>query len=371
MHKKILSALMLLAAIATAAAQTPDENRFEKVVLFEGLNEPLEMAVLPDERVLVIERHGLLKLYEPKTKKMSVIATIPVSTKYNPDAKGVQAEAEDGLLGLTIDPKFATNGWIYLYYSPAGKTPVNIVARYKMTGNTVDLASKKVILEVPVQRDECCHTGGSMDWDAHGNLFLSTGDNTSPRASDGYAPIDEREGRTPFDAQRSSGNTNDLRGKILRIHPEAAGTYTIPEGNLFAKGTELTRPEIYTMGHRNPYRIAVDKHTGYLFWGDVGPDSGKDSTGLGPTAEDEFNVAKAPGNFGWPYFVGDNKAYWDFDFATKQSGEKFVAEKPVNHSPNNTGLKELPPAQKAFIWYTAGSSNRFPLLGSGGRSAMA
>ena len=369
--QKIFIGLVFMVALVKAGAQTPEENRFEKVVLSEGLNEPLELAILPDERVLVIERHGLIKLYDPKTKKLSVIATVPVSTKYNPDSKGVQAEAEDGLLGLTIDPAFATNGWIYLYYSSTGKTPLNLVARYTMTGNKIDLASKKVILEVPVQRDECCHTGGSMDWDAKGNLYLSTGDNTSPRASDGYAPIDEQEGRTPFDAQRSSGNTNDLRGKILRIHPEATGTYTIPEGNLFAKGTELTRPEIYTMGHRNPYRIFVDKHSGYLYWGDVGPDSGKDSTGLGPTAEDEFNVAKGPGNFGWPYFVGDNKAYWDFDFASKQSGEKFIAENPVNNSPNNTGLKELPPAQKAFIWYTAGSSNRFPVLGSGGRSAMA
>jgi cytochrome c len=371
MMHKYLNALAFVATAITAAAQTPEENRFEKVVLSQGLNEPLEMAILPDERVLVIERHGLIKLYEPKTKKMSVIATIPVSTKYNADEKGEQAEAEDGLLGLTIDPAFATNGLIYLYYSPVGPKPMNVLARYKMIGNKIDLTSKKVILEVPVQRDECCHTGGSMDWDANGNLYLSTGDNTSPRASDGYAPIDERAGRTSFDAQRSSGNTNDLRGKILRIHPETAGTYTVPEGNLFAKGTELTKPEIYTMGHRNPYRISVDKRSGFLFWGDVGPDSGKDSTGLGPTAEDEFNVAKAPGNFGWPYFVGDNKAYWDFDFATKQSGEKFVAEKPVNSSPNNTGLKELPPAQKAFLWYTAGASNRFPLLGSGGRSAMA
>ncbi|HZY82356.1 MAG TPA: PQQ-dependent sugar dehydrogenase [Cyclobacteriaceae bacterium] len=364
----VVSALIAIPSLVSA--QAPDENRFEKVILTEGLNEPLEMAILPDERVVVIERHGLIKLYDPKTKKMSVIATIPVSTKYNPDAKGVQAEAEDGLLGITLDPAFATNGFIYLYYSPAGKTPVNVLARYKMAGSKIDLASKKVILEVPVQRDECCHTGGSMDWDANGNLYLSTGDNTSPRASDGYAPIDERAGRTPFDAQRSSGNTNDLRGKVLRVHPEANGTYTIPDGNLFPKGTELTKPEIYTMGHRNPYRISVDKHTGWLFWGDVGPDSGRDSTGLGPTAEDEFNVARAPGNFGWPYFVGDNKAYWDFDFETKRSGEKFVADKPINSSPNNTGLKELPPAQKAFIWYTAGSSNRFPLVGSGGRSAM-
>lgn len=369
--RRILQAVAFVFVATSALAQAPDENRFEKVVLSQGMNEPLELAVLPDERVLVIERHGVIKMYDPKTKKMSVIATIPVSTKYNPDAKGVQAEAEDGLLGLSIDPNFATNSLIYLYYSPAGKTPVNVLARYKMIGNKIDLTSKKVILEVPVQRDECCHTGGSMAWDGNGNLFLSTGDNTSPRASDGYAPLDERAGRTPFDAQRSSGNTNDLRGKIIRIHPEANGTYTIPDGNLFAKGTELTKPEIYTMGHRNPYRITADKKTGYLFWGDVGPDSGRDSVGLGPTAEDEFNIAKAPGNFGWPYFVGDNKAYWDFDFETKKSGEKFLAEKPINNSVNNTGLKELPPAQKAAIYYTAGSSNRFPLLGSGGRSAMA
>jgi cytochrome c len=369
--QKILTVVALVAATTMAFAQAPDENRFEKVVLSEGLNEPLELAVLPDERVLVIERHGLIKLYDPKTKKMPVIATIPVSTKYNPDSKGVQAEAEDGLLGLTVDPAFATNGWIYLYYSPVGKTAENILARYTLTGNKIDLTSKKVILHVPVQRDECCHTGGSMGWDAGNNLYLSTGDNTSPRASDGYAPIDERPGRTPFDAQRSSGNTNDLRGKILRIHPEPTGTYTIPEGNLFAKGAELTKPEIYTMGHRNPYRITVDKKTGYLYWGDVGPDSGKDSVGLGPTAEDEFNVAKAPGYFGWPYFVGNNKAYWDFDFETKKSGDKFLAEKPVNNSVNNTGLKELPAAQPAMIYYTAGTSNRFPLLGSGGRSAMA
>lgn len=351
-------------------AQVPEENRFQKVVLTENLNEPLELAVLPDERVLFIERHGLVKMYSPVTKKTTVIASIPVSTKYN-IADGGQPEAEDGLLGLNIDPDFTKNHWVYLYYSPAGSEPKNILARFELKGNALDLNSKKVILEIPTQRDQCCHTGGSIDWDAAGNLYLSTGDNTSPRASDGYAPIDERPGRSPYDAQKSSSNTNDLRGKIIRIHPEPDGTYTIPEGNLFPKGTPKTRPEIYTMGHRNPYRIAVDQKTGFLYWGDVGPDAGKDSTGLGPAAEDEFGQARKAGNFGWPYFVGDNKAYWDFDFATGKSGEKFNPEKPFNNSPNNTGLQELPSAQKAFIWYPAADSKKFPLLGAGGRSAMA
>ncbi|HEU4721713.1 MAG TPA: c-type cytochrome, partial [Gemmatimonadaceae bacterium] len=77
------------------------------------------------------------------------------------------------------------------------------------------------------------------------------------------------------------------------------------------------------------------------------------------------------GNYGWPYFVGDNKAYYDYDFATKTPGPKFDPARPVNESPNNTGLRELPPAQSAFIWYPAGKSEQFPLVGSGGRTAMA
>ncbi len=367
---KIVYSLVLSLFLLPAMAQVPEENRFQKTVLAEQLNEPLELAILPDDRVIFIERHGLVKLYDPVSKKVKEIARIAVSTTYTP-VGGTSEEAEDGLLGLGIAPDFNSNPWVYLYYSPAGAESKNVLARYTFQGERLDTSSVKILLEIPTQREYCCHTGGSIDWDSDGNLYLSTGDNTSPRESGGYAPIDERAGRSAFDAQRTSANTNDLRGKILRIHPEPDGTYTIPEGNLFLPGTPSTKPEIYTMGHRNPYRIAVDKKTGFLYWGDVGPDSGQDSTGIGPAAEDEYNQAREAGNFGWPYFVGNNKAYWDLDFETHTSGEQFLPENPVNNSPNNTGLKELPPAQKAMIWYTAGESLRFPLLGTGGRSAMA
>jgi cytochrome c len=343
----------------------PEENRFTKVVLAEALNEPVELAVLPGERVLFIERHGNVNLYTPATKRVTKIATIPVSTKYT-----TGEQAEDGLLGLAIDPRFARNGWVYMYYSPAGADPKNVLARFVMKGDSLDVASAKVMLEVPVQRDQCCHTAGSIAFDAQGNLFLSTGDNTNPHAT-GYAPIDERAGRGPWDAQKSSANTNDLRGKIIRIHPEPDGSYTIPAGNLFPKGTAKTRPEIYTMGHRNPYRIAVDKHTGFLYWGDVGPDASADSAERGPMGHDEVNQARRPGNFGWPYFVGDNKAYYDVDFATGKASGRFDPAHPVNNSPNSTGLTDLPPAEKAFIWYPAGKSAEFPLVGTGGRTAMA
>lgn len=343
----------------------PDENRFTKVVLATPLEEPVELAVLPDERVLFIERRGKIKLYSPPTKTTRQIGALPVSLQYK---SGNQAE--DGLLGLAIDPGFATNGFVYMYYSPEGGEAMNVLARFTMRGDSIDLASRREMLIVPVQRDVCCHTGGSIAFDARGNLYLSTGDNANPFAN-GYAPIDERLGRLPWDAQRSSANTNDLRGKILRIHPEPDGSYTIPDGNLFPPGTPNTRPEIYTMGHRNPYRISVDKRTGFLYWGDVGPDANVDSVGKGPRGYDEMGQARRAGNFGWPHFVGDNQAYWNLDYATGQAGEQFDPARPINDSPNNTGLRELPPAQKAFIWYPYAASAEFPLFGSGGRTAMA
>lgn len=345
----------------------PEENRFSKVVLAEKLNEPMELTPLNDGRILFIERHGAVRLYNTETKQLKTIANIAVSTKYT-DAEGKVSEGEDGLLGLNKDPNFATNHWIYLFYSDPVKS-ANILTRYTLNGDVLDLQSKKVILEVATQREQCCHTGGSIAFDGSGKLYLSTGDNTSPRAT-AYAPIDEREGRSPWDAQKSSSNTNDLRGKIIRIQPEANGTYSIPEGNLFPKGTEGTRPEIFTMGHRNPFRISIDKKTNYLYWGEVGPDANSDSL-QGPAGHDEVGQARKAGNFGWPYFVGDNKIYNHYDFANDKARENFDIEKPINNSPNNTGLKNLPPAQKAMIWYPYAASKEFPLVGSGGRNAMA
>lgn len=337
----------------------PEENRFTKVILESYLDEPTELTVLPDGRVLFIERKGAVKIYKPDENKVKEVNRFNVYTNH-----------EDGMIGLAADPNFAQNNWIYLFYSHPVES-VNQLSRFTMKGDSLDRSTEVKILSVPVQRQECCHTGGSIAFDAQGNLYVSTGDNTNPFASEGYAPIDERPGRAPWDAQKSSSNTNDLRGKILRIKPQPDGSYTIPEGNLFPPGTPGTRPEIYVMGCRNPYRISVDKKTGYLYWGDVGPDAGEDNYNRGPRGYCEINQAKAAGNYGWPYFVADNKAYQRYDFATKKSSGFFNPEKPLNLSPNNTGLKELPPAQKPIIWYPYSESKEFPLVGSGGRNPMA
>ncbi|RWY48127.1 PQQ-dependent sugar dehydrogenase [Mucilaginibacter gilvus] len=371
---KALPAFLLLSVCAASAgaqtAKKPEDNRFTKVVLAQGVEEPMQFQIMKDGRVIYAERKGKIKVYNPATNKITVIAEFAVSTKYV-SKKGEISEGEDGMQGIILDPDYDTNHWIYVYYAPAGDVAKNTLERYTWLGKEILRDTKKTVLDVPTQREECCHVGGGMLFDKDKNLYLSTGDNTFSRASDGFTPLDERPGMSPEDSQKSSGNTNDLRGKILRIHPEANGPYTVPAGNLFAPGTPKTKPEIYTMGNRNPWRLTIDSKTGWLYWGEVGPDGSKDDfEKRGPQSYDEFNQAKKPGNYGWPYFVGDNKAYRKYDFGTKQSGELFNAEHPENHSPNSSGLTELPPATPAFIWYAKGVSTQFPLMETGGNSAV-
>ncbi|ALG15234.1 ThuA domain-containing protein [Kibdelosporangium phytohabitans] len=358
--------------------EQPVDSDFDQITLAKGeekTGEPIALAVLPDRRVLHTSRDGTVYLTTPDATTKQ-IGKIPV---YNHD--------EDGLQGVAIDPDFANNKWIYIYYAPPLNTPAgdapndgtaadfepfnghNQLSRFKLGDDgMLDPASEQKILATPATRGLCCHVGGEIDFDAQGNLLMSTGDDSNPFASDGFTPIDERATRNPgYDAQRTSANTNDLRGKILRIKVNADGSYSIPAGNLFAPGTEKTKPEIYAMGFRNPFRFAVDKQSGWIHLGDYGPDAGAANPARGPGGTVEFNLIKAPGNFGWPYCVGDNQPFVDYDFATGQSGSAFDCAAPKNESPHNTGLVDLPPAQAAWIPYDGGS---VPEFGSGGESPM-
>ncbi|MCC6463413.1 MAG: ThuA domain-containing protein [Saprospiraceae bacterium] len=369
---------------ACRTPELPDGSRFIKTVLANDLTEPMEFDMFPDGKIIFIERRGTIKLFDQQTGLVNIAYKLPVHDVH-----------EDGLMGLAIDPNWEKNHWIYLYYSPVGNKAVNYLSRFVFVGDTLDRASEVVMLEVAVQREECCHAAGCIEFDADGHLYLSTGDNTNPFASEGYDPIDERPGRSAWDAQKSSGNTMDLRGKILRIMPQPDGSYICPAGNLFTQ-TDIHQPpmrarvlsaagdiprversgtwgapEIYVMGCRNPFRLSIDSRRDLLFWGEVGPDAGEPDTARGPAGHDEVNRARQAGFFGWPYFVGNNKPYRDFNFSAQRSGPSFDPQHPINDSPNNTGARELPPAQPAMIWYPYGGSPEFPLVGNGGRNAMA
>ncbi|GII58116.1 hypothetical protein Pth03_65050 [Planotetraspora thailandica] len=350
-------------------------TNYEKITLTKNVGEPEDLAVLPDKRVLHTARTGDLRLTDPATGITKIVNTFSV---YN--------NSEDGLQTVAIDPHFAENKWVYIYYAPktmtapypettpTGSAPnslpagadesywnqwkgYNQLSRFKWTGDALDLSTEQVIIKVGTQRGQCCHVAGDVDWDADGNLYLSTGDNTpaSTPGANGMAPNNDAPGMNPgFDSRRGSGNTNDLRGKILRIHVEEDGSYTIPAGNLFPQGTPKTRPEIFVTGVRNPFRMDVDSITGTVSWGDYGPDAGAPDPNRGPMGYVEWNVTPIdkPMNSGWPYCTGDNFNYNNWNYATATPREWFdCAGGPANTSRWNTGLDKLPPATPADLYY--------------------
>jgi len=351
--------LASLTAHAVAQDATLDHRRFESTVLANELLRPMELEVANDGTVFFIELAGHIKAIEPLTGAVREVGQLEVTT-----------EQENGLIGFALDPNFATNQWLYLQYSPPEFSGQHI-SRFTLVDGLLDLTSEKLLFKYEEQRQQCCHHAGALQFGPTGDLYFSTGDNTNPfDDSQGYAPIDERPGREPWDAQRTSANSRSSNGKILRIHPEPDGTYTIPEGNLFPADGSQGLPEIYVMGCRNPWRISVDQKTGFLYWGDVGPDAGNNNQ-RGTRGHDEINQARQAGFFGWPYFNADNQPYADVNFETGEIGALFDPLAPINESVNNTGARELPPAQPALIYYPSAASDKFPELASGGRTACA
>ncbi|MFJ1645730.1 PQQ-dependent sugar dehydrogenase [Streptomyces sp. NPDC088258] len=370
--------LLALPALGGAVAVAPaaqaheghehalDWANYEKVTLTKDTGEPIDLAVLPDSRVLHTARNGDLRLTDPGSGVTKVVNHV-----------NVYQNSEMGLQTVTLDPDFATNKWVYLYYSPpldtpTGSAPLQLPAgqddsywerwegyesltRFKWTGDELDLSTAQEIIRIPSNRGQCCHVAGDVDFDADGNLYLSTGGNTPASGPNvnGYTPINDAPTYNPgLDERRGAGNTNDLRGKILRIKVAEDGSYTVPEGNLFAPGTARTRPEIFVMGLRNPFRMTVDRETGAVMWGDYGPDAGTADPDRGPMGYVEWQTTTKPMNSGWPFCAGDNShPYRDFDFATLTPGPAFDCAAPVNDSRWNTGLSVLPPSVPATLWY--------------------
>jgi cytochrome c len=364
-----------------------------------NIGEPIGFDVLPDGRVIQTARTGEVRLHEADGSATHLLATIPVYT-----------HSEDGLYGPTLDPDFQDNGWVYLYYAPplstpAGNAPVTSadpaawdayqgyfqLSRFRFVDGpepSLDLASEQQILRVPVVRGTCCHVAGEIRFDSHGNLLLATGDDTNAGGSGGYAPINDQAPpestvyqNPAYDARRTAGNTNSLNGKILRIRVRADGSYTIPRGNLFRPGTPRTRPEIYAMGLRNPFRINLDDRD-RIYVTDYSPDARVPDPARGPEGTGRMMVVDRPGNYGWPYCVQPDLPYLEFDFATGVSGEPFDCAAPVNDSRHNTGRTTLPRTQRSELWYTFNATTpcresylvdppqpcpfRFPELGTGG-----
>ena len=370
-------------------------SNFERIPLDQNTSAPFAIDVADDGKVFYTELvRGQLRMYDPESQGVTTVLTLPV-----------YSGGEDGLLGVALDPDFTTNGHIFLYRSaasPNDSSPDNFwstVSRFTFENGSVDAASEKVIIQIPARRlpDEPGHTGGGLDIDDKGNLFIGVGDDVNPHSepSGGYAPLSERAG-TFHDARETSANTNDLRGKILRINPVdepgepgVGSSYTIPEGNLFPEsedaGRDKTLPEIYAMGFRNPFRFSIDSETGWLSMADYSPDNGTDAPATrGPAGIAEWNLIKSPGNYGWPLCMGGNhqgqnpngEPFRDVDYGSTTPlnppvvGDYFDCANPVNDSVRNTGLTQLPPARAADMYYGYRRSSVGAIPQGGGLAPM-
>jgi cytochrome c len=338
--------------------QKPEASRFSYQIVADQLDEPLQLEFDSKGKVYWIERTGALKAMDENNGSLKELGRVPLA-----------AEKAPGLIGLLLDKNFEENRQLYLYYSAAvDKGAYMRLSRFTLKDWQLDMGSEQVILKVFWEQPDGEHFGGGMTWDKAGNLLLAIGCDSAPTQ---YAPYAfTNPGGQGQDGGRTAGNTNDLRGSIIRIKPTDEGGYTIPSDNLFAEGTPLTSPEIYVMGNRNPWRLSIDSQTGYLHWGEVGPDAGVDNAEFGPMGYDEFNVAREAGNYGWPYVVGYNLPYNSYDYTQKSYGTLQDILAPENTSPNNTGLATLPPAKPALVAYPYQVSSEWPILSSAARSAV-
>jgi glucose/arabinose dehydrogenase len=248
----IAVALATLLPSLAAGALPPG---FQRTVVAGGLNEPTVMEFLPDGRLLVGERGGRILLYQSGTlAPLGTLLTIP----------GVETSGgERGLVGLALDPAFASNGYLYAYYTTT--EPRNRVGRFTVVGNAASPASEVSIWENP-QLAADYHHGGSIDFGPDGRLYIATGD------------------------QFVSMNAQDLsnqHGKILRLDPDG----TIPADNPFV-GLPVADPAIWAYGLRNPFRLVFDPVGGTMWIGNVGGNS--------PFSFEEIERGVAGANYGWP-----------------------------------------------------------------------
>lgn len=299
-------------------------------------------------------RPGNIKRYSGATKTLKTLVKLPNWGGGNSRYFSIESGVEEGVTGIVLDPNFKSNHFVYVHWSPLPDTlQVFRISRFTVAGDTILLSSQKVLLEIPGQRQTCCHTGGGMAFDAYGDLWISMGANSGRKGDNVSSPPEGINENTKFQSEEwGAASTYGLRGGILRIHPDNSPRgYSIPADNFgeyFAKktgnsqynDTSKVSPEIFIKGCRNPYSLTLDPVRRWVTWGDVGPDA------LPGELREEDNLRKAPGFEGWPYFVGQN---------TRFSGNK-VDTLPLNDSKWNMGLKTLPPARKAFHQHSLGSA---------------
>ena len=251
MLKNVLSAcIFLFVAICIASGATLPAGFTETAIT--GLSNPTAMEIAPDGRIFICQQGGSLRVI-----KNGALLPTPFVT-LNVDQSG-----ERGLLGIAFDPNFATNNFIYLYYTVATTPRHNRVSRFTANGDVVVSGSETIILELDNLTGATNHNGGAIHFGPDGKLYIAVGENA-----------------TPANAQ----TLTNMLGKVLRINSNG----TIPADNPFFNTASGNNRSIWALGLRNPFTFAFQPGTGRLFINDVGQDTWE-----------EINDGIAGSNYGW------------------------------------------------------------------------
>ncbi len=268
---KVLSInlLCLFGMVAQVHALPPN---FQDEPVLTGLNQPLNLAVLPDGRMLVLLKGGEIRIFDP--------ATIPATSSNYLTITDIESGEERGLASIALDPDFAVNNYFYVYYTH-GSSSRNRISRFTHNGNSADLASEFMIWQDNENWSDCCHYGGGLDFGPDGKLYLTTGE--------------EFDGNQAQDLTRAGG-------KIIRINNDGS----IPNDNPFVDGPGGNLDEIWAYGLRNPYRAHWDILGNRFYIGEVGGN-------VQTTAWEDIHIGQAGANYGWPFCEGNctDPAYSD------------------------------------------------------------
>ena len=267
----------LLPALALAAcngAGVPSPT-LSLTPVASGFQQPVYLTHANDgsSDLYVVEQPGRVKVIENGQVRAQAFLDIT-----GPVLDG----GERGLLSVAFHPQYATNGFVFAYYTDAGGNLQISRFTANRAAKTADPGTEKKILNIPHPTYDN-HNGGQLQFGPDGFLYAATGD-----------------GGSGGDPDRNAQNKNSLLGKMLRLNvnvPDGSGpAYAIPDGNPFKAGGG--RPEIWAWGLRNPWRFSFDRQTGELWIADVGQDR---------TEEVNLEPKNTPGrNYGWVTMEGSN-----------------------------------------------------------------